>query len=128
MKQLVIKTTNNLKLIILLYIASIVISAGLFSIIEGKTFFEGVWFSTVTALTIGYGDLSPITLPGRIIVIVLAHFWIFVIAPMVIANIVVNVLKDRDKFTNHEQEWLFKAIEKIAERDGVKLEEQPPDC
>ncbi len=128
MKTFIIKLTNNLKYIILVYLSSLIVGGTLFSFFEGKTLFEGIYWACITALTIGYGDYYPASIAGRMIVIIMAHFWVFAIAPMIIANIVVNVLKDRDKFTTQEQEWLFKAIEKIAERDGVKLEDQPPDC
>ena len=38
---------------------------------EGMSFSDGLWWSFVTATTVGYGDISPSTIPGRIIATVL---------------------------------------------------------
>lgn len=34
--------------------------------IEGWSYFDSLYFSTITLTTIGYGDMYPITVPGKV--------------------------------------------------------------
>lgn len=118
---------NRMWLIFIIYLLSIACSAVLFSFFEAKSLWDGMWWSIVTALTIGYGDLSPATVAGRMTGIIFGHFWIFGIIPMIIGNIVSKILEDKNKFTNAEQEWQERTLKAIAEKLNVKVEEAPPD-
>ena len=127
MKKLFLKIANDLRLIAIIYLVSLLIAAFLFQTIEHRTFFEGIWWACVTALTIGYGDLSPATLSGRIMGVFFSHFWVFVIAPMIIGNIISKILQDKQKFTHEEQEWHEKALKAMAEHQGIILPPSPSD-
>jgi hypothetical protein len=122
-----IRLTGSLRRIIMVYAASLLLAAALFSLLEGRTFEDSLWWAVVTALTIGYGDISPATPVGRVISILFQHFWIFGIAPLVIANILTHVLHDENQFSHAEQEWQAAAIRRIADRLGVELPPEPED-
>lgn len=121
-----IYVTNRAHLIFSIYAISLFLAAGLFSVFESKSLWDGLWWAVVTALTIGYGDLSPATVPGRLTGIVFGHFWIFGVIPMIIANAVSNLLQDRNKFTHDEQEWLEKNVKSICEKLNIPCDEPPP--
>jgi voltage-gated potassium channel len=127
LKKLILFVANRLWLILLIYVASLTISAALFSHFEGKSFVDGLWWSAVTALTIGYGDLSPASLAGRITGVVFGHIVILGIVPLIIGNVISRLLEDKNKFTHQEQEWQEAALKKIAQKVGVQLDDAPAD-
>ena len=127
MKKGIVYFANRPMLVGAVYLASLVIAALLFSHFEGKTFGEGLWWSVVTALTIGYGDLYPVTTEMRVITVLFQHFWIFLILPIVIASVLGAIIEDRNKFTHEEQEWTQGALEKIAAALNITLPKQADD-
>ena len=115
MKQVFLKLANSLKLIAWTYAGSLLLSATLFSIVEDKTFLDGLWWSCATALTIGYGDIAPVTQIGKFLGLIFAHVWVLITIPLVVANIIVKVIKDMDAFTHEEQENLKAQLAEVLE-------------
>lgn len=97
---------NSFTKIFLIYVSSVLVSASLFTAVENVSFIDGLWWSLVTALTIGYGDIAPVTITGKIIGVIFSHFWIFGIVPMIIANIITKIITDENEFTQDEQDFI----------------------
>lgn len=115
MGKFIIFIANRIWLIAAIYIVSVILAASLFSVIENKTFAEGVWLSVVTSLTIGYGDIFPTTYCGKILISLFGLFWIFAVIPMIIANILVRAIKDANEFTDQEQKEIMSLLREIRE-------------
>ena len=67
---------NVVKLLIVIVVI-VMCSGYLIALFEpGVSFASGVWWSIVTLTTVGYGDISPSTLEGRVLAIVIMFFGI----------------------------------------------------
>ena len=116
MKKLLLFVANRIWLILGIYVLSLLGGAAVFAAVEGKTFADGLWWAAVTALTIGYGDLTPVTAVGRAAGVLFGHFWIFMVIPMIIANILLHLVEDRNVFTHEEQVELMQRIKNLEAR------------
>ena len=99
--------------IVIAYLLTLFLCAGAMVVLEGLSPVDALWYSGVTSLTIGYGDIAAKTEAGRLIVMVFAHFWVFVIGPVVVANVVMGVIKDRNEWTHEEQEEMKKLLHEV---------------
>lgn len=62
---------NGLKYMVFASLFCIVIGGVAIHFVEGMSVFDGIWWSFVTATTVGYGDISPSTAAGRVIAAIL---------------------------------------------------------
>ena len=121
MKKLYIAVANNFWLCISTYAATIMIASATFMIVEGFEFNRAVWFSFITSLTIGYGDISPATTLGRVFTILFSIQWILFIIPCFLVNMINIVKRDDDKFSHEEQEQLKKDIDTLRAQNTAQL-------
>lgn len=63
--------TNGFKYVLVLTSFVILMGGVLIHFAEGMSIGDGIWWSFVTATTVGYGDISPHSLYGRLIAMVL---------------------------------------------------------
>jgi voltage-gated potassium channel len=108
--------TDTLKELAAIYLCMITASALLFMQLEGGTLSDAFYWAGTTATSTGYGDLSPKSVPGRLLALALMHASIFVVAPMIIVRLIDRLNVDRDAFTHEEQAHIAVAIERVEAR------------
>lgn len=111
--KIVLNVANNIKYTAVAYVLSVIIGATLFSYVEDKSWFNSVYWAITTALTVGYGEIVPATVAGKLIFIFFGHLWIVMLIPCVIANIIVRVLRNQNEFTHDEQEAIKSELHEI---------------
>ena len=67
-----LRITWHLRALYLMLLALIMAGAAIIASIEKVSFGKAVYFSFITGLTVGYGDIVPSTAIGRIISVLLA--------------------------------------------------------
>lgn len=122
----VMRVTDRPKLLVAYYLASIALASTLLSWLEGWSWLDGAWWSQVASLTIGYGDIAPKTVPGRLVAMVFHWLWALYFLLCIAAHFVKMLFRDRNEMTHEEQEWAFDAIERIDQKLNVIMTRQ--DC
>ena len=115
--------TDSFREIIIYYLVTLAVSALLFSWLEDKPIFDSFWWACVTGLTIGYGDLYPVSVGGKIVAIGLMHIVPLFIIPLIVARLLTTVIQDQHEFSHHEQEQLKADIASIKAALSMK---EPP--
>jgi voltage-gated potassium channel len=118
---------NSPPTLILSYLLLIVVCSVLYRIFEDDVSIgDSLWWALVTASTVGYGDISPKTLPGRVTAAVLISVMVMIVVPLITAHFASKLIVDTDAFRHEEQEELKnnlrqvrKLLEELAEREGI---------
>ncbi len=115
--------TNNLDKVIVVLFVVIFISAIPIRIIEPSivTYTDAVWWAIVTATTVGYGDISPETVVGRLIAIILMVFGIGLIG-LVTSSVATYFLKGNDEENNPTVEYIKKELDRVEELTDLEIE------
>jgi voltage-gated potassium channel len=111
---------NSVKLTVSVYLVLLVSGAFLYWLFEdNKTVGDSLWWSVVTASTVGYGDTYPETTAGRIVAGILISLMVLVVIPLITAHFASKLIVDSDAFHHDEQEEIkanIRAIREAVER------------
>lgn len=105
--------TDTFRELAAIYIGLVLAAALAYMAIEDQPFWQSVYWAGTTATSTGYGDLSPKTVAGQILALVLMHVSIFGVAPLIVVRLVDRLNQDRDAFTHEEQLHILEGIARI---------------
>ncbi|WP_300974346.1 potassium channel family protein [Sphingomonas sp. LHG3406-1] len=108
--------TDTLKEVAAIYLGLLLLAAGAFAVFEQQPFLDSLYWAATTATSVGYGDLSPKTVPGKIVAVSLMHLSLFVIAPLIVVRLIERVTSNQHEFTHEEQERIIAALSRLEER------------
>ena len=114
--------TNNFQYILIITIVTVFIGAFGISIAEYKTFSDSLWWSFVTATTVGYGDISPSTNIGRIIAAILMLVGIGFVG-MLTGTIATYFISDKKKEKTYKSEVIETIQEKLNSFESLSKED-----
>jgi len=127
---------NLHKLLLILLVLIIISTAGMLLFEPKVTLPNALWWSIVTLTTVGYGDIAPTTMGGRVIGIIIMFFGIGILGMFTatIASIFVERKLKEDRgmgafdLENHVIicEWNFRAKEILKELRADPREESTP--
>lgn len=115
--------------VVVAIVVNVALCAGLFMLFEGGNYFDALYWAVTTASTAGYGDLSPATVPGRLV-----SMWLMVssvaLVAIATARLAARLVQDPHLFSHAEQEELMDDVDDVHEmlyRVCEKLEIPVPD-
>lgn len=129
--------TSSVMIILILLLASSLCMYSVENIVQPENFsnaFSGIWWATSTLLTVGYGDIYPITTLGKLMAIVIAFLGVGVVAiptGIISAGFVEEYTKLKDginenipylTFTITEKHsWKNKEIKNVLIPEGIQI-------
>lgn len=111
--------TNGFIYLLWVSLAVLILSATLYSLAENVSWGESLWWAVATATTVGYGDISPHTLVGKIAAVMLMMVGIGIIGSLTSA--MTTFFTNRDNVDNSSK--IYRKLEMI-ESENRDLKKQ----
>lgn len=111
--------TDSFKELFAIYLATALLVSVLFALFEQRGLMDGLWWAFVTGLTIGYGDIYPVTAAGQVLTVIWSHFMVLVVLPLFVGRVLIVMMNDRNQFTHEEQEEILRYV-----RDNQRKEQK----
>jgi len=119
---IVVLKRNRFGQILAVFAFVILGAGGLFSYIEDKGLWDGVWYALITITTVGYGDVFPVSDYGRIFGVVLILFGV-VFFSLVTANISAFLIgSDQEKVEKDILQYMKSSEKRVAEQQALNDE------
>lgn len=107
---------NSRHLVVMALVTTVLISAAAFTILEQSNphlqghakagYWVACYWAITTMTTVGYGDVSPVTTQGQFLANCLMLWSTFFLLPIVVGHVFTSLFKDRNEWTDAEQESL----------------------
>lgn len=109
------KALNKLPILASLFYLMNAFGAAVFSLAEGVSYGDSLYWAFITSLSVGYGDLSPATAVGKITAVLLANIVLLVIIPILVTIFSQKAVEDRNEFNHEEQEEMKTLLRELRE-------------
>lgn len=113
--------TDSAKELAVIYLVSATVVTLLFMLFENRSLADSAWWTMVTGLTIGYGDIYPVSAAGQVLTVVWAHFMVLFLIPMFVVRLILSAVKDRNQFTHEEQEEILTFVRNQNTKKATKV-------
>lgn len=119
-----ITIVNTPKYLVYMGLIIFFVFATAFHFVEHYSLYNSGYWTFITSLGIGYGDVTPHHNLGKALASILGVTTEFFFIPMIVGSILSRMIVDRNAFTNAEQEELKHAIRKIEAALDVERDEE----
>ena len=122
------KVANSPGRLLICFVLTLGSASLMYAIAESANFLDSLYWSIVTATTLGYGDFSPHTTGGKVLTSVLICLMVFLFIPTITANLASKLIVNRDVFTHDEQEQIKDGIADLQRSIAALTAHTGPDA